>query len=254
MYATYGSYRHDDNTCTVSEFMVRPMYSQRQRRYATAYRVTLNGQLIINDPSITDPATLQSQQNDKISALINAYKDNYKDFKFFHDDGTLSKHCLLNANSLTGVQVKHRSWPTGDAAEYATVRSYTIILEAMYDDLDVNSSGQITGELLEFREQYMWIGNGGPKWELSDTVFGPRFNPIYPSTQQRMIQVGTAIGWDGYPFVHMQPFAPQWEHQDRRVVRVDHPQRFAQGFRAFPLHWEMHFSFPSYTQGVPLPR
>lgn len=254
MYCTYGSYRHDDNTCTISEFMVRPMYSARQRRFATSYRVTLNGQLIITDTSITDPVTLQATQNEKITALIDAYRDNYKDFKFYHDDGTESKHCLINANSISGVQVKHRSWPTGGMDEYSTVRSYTIILEAMYDDLDVSANGQVTGELLEFREQYMWIGNCGPRWVMGDTLFGPRWQTIYPTTHQRMIQVGTAIGWDGYPLVHMQPFAPGWEHQDRRVVRVDHPQRFAQGFRMFPVHWEMHFSFPSYTAGVPLPR
>lgn len=246
MYAQYGSYVHDANTCTLSQFLVRQLYSPRHARYATMYSVTLNGQLIVNDASITTPSALQAAQYSKISALINAYSQNYQDFKFIQDDGTVTRHSLINANSLSGVQVVHRSWPQGDGAEYATLRSYTIILQALYDEEE--------SELFDYQEYFHYIGNCGPRWTMDDTWDGPVYQMTYPATHQKMIQTGSAVGWKGYPLVHINSFYPQWEHTDRRVVSVGHPQRFANGFRMFPVQWKMEHSLPTYNQGVPIMR
>lgn len=246
MYAQYGNYVHDANTVTIARYMVRQHYSPRNKRYAAEHTVELVGQLIVNDPSLTTPAQLQAAQYDKISALINAYRDNYKDFKFFHDDGTLSRHSLINADSLSGVHVVHRDWPQGNGAEYATLRTYSITLTALYDDVEA--------ELMSYEESFQWIGNTGPQWELVDTVDGIVRVSGAPVTHQKMIQRGSAMGWDGYPLIYINSFLPTWEHQDRRQVVVSHPQRWANGWRLYPVQWVMHHSIPFYTQGVPIRR
>ena len=225
------------------------MYSPRHRRYATMYEVHLNGQLIVNDPTITTPDALQDAMYTKINALINAYSTNYQDFSFYHDDGQKTRHSLDSASSLTGVQVRHRSWPEGNAAEYATLRSYSIILTAMYDLGDDTED-----QLFEYKEKFNYIGTTGPQWVMKDTWDGPHAQLVYPRTHQRMIQVGSAIGWAGYPEVHVNSFYPAYEHEDRRMIERDHPTRFKNGFRLYPIHWKFDHSLPTGNRGAPIPR
>lgn len=246
MYATYGSYRHDDNTVTLAGYHVRSMYSPRHAKFCTEYEIHLRGQLIVNDPSILTPSQLQSAQAAKISALIDAYSDNNKDFSFFHDDGTKTRHSLTTANALDGVQVKARSWPEGDGAEYATLRSYYIILSAAYDDIEA--------ELVSYTETFHYVGTGGPRFAVEETYAGPVYVPECLATSQRMVQTGSAIGWSGYPLVHMNPYYPQWEHLDRREVRVHHPQRHRNAFRMYQIDWKFDHTLPTGTSGVPIPR
>lgn len=246
MYVTYGSYRHDDNTVTLSAYHVRSQYSPRHAKYCTSYEVHLHGQLIVNDPSLTTPAQLQAAQAEKISALINAYSENDKDFSFFHDDGTKTRHSLTTGNALNGVQVKARSWPKGDEAEYATLRTFYIVLEATYDDVEA--------ELMTYSEQFHYIGTGGPKYSVTETYNGPVYELEATRTAQRMIQTGHAVGWSGYPLVHINPFFPQWEHLDRREVVVHHPMRYRNAFRQYAVNWKFDHTLPSPINGVPIPR
>jgi hypothetical protein len=248
MYCTYGGYRHDDNSVTLASFLVRPRFSPRGRRISTIYEVHLNGELINNDPTLTTPALLQAAMATKISALINAYSENYKDFFFRHDDGTATRHSLISADSISGVHVTHRSWPngSGEHGQYATLRDFEIYLTAEY--LEEES------ELIAYNEWFHFHSTGGPMWKVDNTWDGPNYQLIYPTTFQTVIQKGSAIGLRGYPLIYINSFFPQWEHVDRRQVEVGTPRSYRNGWIYYPIEWTFHHSLPFGTSAVPIPR
>lgn len=248
MYFKYGGYLHPKNEVVLAGFLVHPVYSDRGRRTSMMYEMHLKGEICINDPSITTPAQMQAAIKVRINEIIDAYRLNYQDAMFLHDDGvTPTPHCLLNSNSLSGVQLITRSWPKGDQAEYATSRTFHLAFRS--EQLDPES------ELVYYHETLRFIGTGGPRYVVTDTATGPpRYDLVNLRTHQTITQVGTAVGLEGYPLVDIYPLYPQWEHLERREYILGTPRSRRNGWTHYPIQWAYHFSLPTGTNGAPIPR
>jgi hypothetical protein len=210
MYCVYGGHRHPNNEVNLVNFEVIPKYSERGTKYASIYRVHLQGELIY---------TGQTDISNAIDALIAAYESNNQSFYLYHDDGTPTKHKLVqeDTNNLSGVKVVHRSWPKGDPAEYATTRTFSIVLQALYRDTE--------SEIMEFRESLQFVGDGGPQWEWVKTPVGTSYKQdTCEHDTQRIIQSGKIAALSTWPIGNVPlPLYPLWEHRNLRQLRYIEP-------------------------------
>lgn len=246
MFFKYGGYQHPDNEARLMAFIVRPNHSQRGKRLTTTYEMHI--QIEVNIPnSLAGATTAQAQTHlaGRISEIIDAYQEDYKDAAFCHDDGSLTRHSLVNADSLSGVRVTHRTWPKGDGDEYATTRTGYVVLQADY--LTPNS------QLVLFQEFVRNIGTGGPRWRIQDLEVGnPIVVPLNQRTHQRVIQTGMAVGLQGYVLDYMIPLWPQFEHLDLREVSPATPRANGQGYTHYPISWTFHMSLPNAANNFPV--
>jgi hypothetical protein len=222
MYCVYGGHRHPDNEVNLVNFEVIPQYSERGTKYASLHRVHLQGELIY---------TGQENLSNAISGLINGYADNNQTFCMYRDDGTQTPHRLIqdHDDNLSGVKVVHRSWPKGDPAEYATTRTFSIVLQALYRDVE--------SEILECRETLQFIGDGGPKWEWVKSPLGSHYQQtIFTGDTQKIIQSGRKVGLSGWP-TKFEPILPTWEHRELRQIRMMEPIFAGRQYRNYGIAW-----------------
>ena len=246
MYFQYGGYRHPQNEVDLAAFMVYPKLSHRNRRATTVYEMHLHGQVNINDPSLLTPAQLQAAINARVSEIVDAYADDNKDAMFLHDDLTPTRHTLISDRSLSGVKVRRRSWPRGGQEEYATCRTFYIVLSAEY----LEPSAEITYLVESVRH----IGTGGPRFVVTENYVGPpTVQVVNQMTTQKIIQHGMAIGLEGWPRqgVHFSPLWPQFEHLDQREITPSLPQSFSNGWIEYPITWQYTFTLPYPTNTYP---
>lgn len=247
MKITWGNYQFRDNEVTMATFSVRPKYNSRRRKESVVYQAHLHGEILINDTGVTSAAQLQAAQHARISEIVDAFADNGKDLLFLHDDGTPTRHSLISNDSISGTQVMHRSWPKGDQDEYATCRTFYIIIQAEYLESET--------QLSEYFETLRFVSTGGPRVVAIDTAYGPPIlQTVNLRTHQQVIQSGRAVGLTGYPLPYAIPIFPDYEHVDRRDVIVGTPQHNANGFTHYPLQWTFYFSLPTGVSAVPIPR
>lgn len=230
MFFTYGSYRHPDNEVKLLSYLSRSLYSPRGKRWMRVVEMHIQIEVVLDIGTIYTTATAQAFLKDRINEIITAYDQNYADATFYHDDGTPTPHKLTNANSISGVCVSHRSWPKGDPPEYATTRTAYLKLYAEYLDID--------SEIWSWEERCINIGNGAPRWEMQELVVGYP-TPVYLTqrTRQRVIQIGSAVGIEGYPLAYITPLWPQFEHGDRRRIEPGSPTARGQGYTHYPISW-----------------
>ncbi len=239
MFWKYGGHQHPAQEVNLVRFEIQPLYTRRRVRWATLYRAHLLGELIY-----TGQDTLRNKMNE----LIAAYADNYKDFGLYHDDGTPSPHFIQNnhPDNYSGNLITYRSWPRGEPDEYATVRTFQIIIEATFINPDSN--------LVEWRESVALQGTGGPKWEWRKAWVrtGGIITPVdfqiqtNPATTQWIYQYGYAEGLTVYPVGNVPPpLFPAWEEQWKRSWIQHDPERLGQGFVRFPLSWQYVMQAPT---------
>lgn len=244
MYFRYGSYQHPDNEAKLMSFVKNPHVSERGKRYVSRLEMHIQIEVVLPTNQSYTTAEAQLYLNNRILELINVYKSDYQDAIFYHDDGTPTQHKLINGGSVSGVRVKHQSWPRGDAAEYATTRTAYIILTADYTD--------IYSEIYSYSEVVRNIGTGGPRWRMQEFVSGiPIMVVLNQQTAQKIVQSGTAVGVEGYPLPYMLPLWPAYEHLDMREVTPGTPTHYGQGLLLYPLTWTFHFTLPSGSSTFP---
>ena len=201
MYFKYGSYKHADNEVDLTMITSVRMRSPRNRLVFTRWTLTCMGHFCESG---------QSAIKTKIEALRNAYIDDNKTAGLYHDDGTPSGHMLKNNTSIGGVKVVTLDWPRGGAGEYATGRTYRVVLQADY----LNAEDQT----YSFRETVQIMGTSDGDWDMILTPYGrpiPAQNHRYlPAT---IIQSGEIIGVQGWPILPA-PMGNMMEHRDRRLV------------------------------------
>jgi hypothetical protein len=249
MYFKYGGHTHPAGEVNLVNMEAIGLYTDRNERWATQYRMHITGELCY---------TGQSNLRPKIEELIAAYTDNDQDATLFESDGTASPHRLINADSITGVKVVHRSWPSDGPDEYATVRTFHIVLQATYLDAD---SG-----ILSFEENVRIFQKAGEqeyRWRIGNT-YTPVANPggnrpfvintpalirqtIRPDQWQYVIQEGTLVGLQSYLIDQIPPplFSEERERGHRRIVSYGAPDWAGRGFIRFPLSWRYEFFLPS---------
>lgn len=233
--ATYGGYVHADNECNLVRISYRNQLSPRGKRLNAVVTFYLHGE-------IQDTGTALFN---KITALGNAYRQDYGNFTYAID-GVITHSLLSNtADCISGVRVLDISLPKGDGAELAVKRTYSIVLSATYDQAET--------ELVSWQESIHYIGNTGPRFEIIETFNGPIAVLTALSTAQRITQVGKAVG---YTSLVLPPgsYAPQNEHQDQRRVTLTGGVNVGQQSRYYTTEWQYHHTFGTYTELYPQTR
>jgi hypothetical protein len=238
MYFKYGGYQHPDNEVHMVNFEVIPQYSERGEQWGITYRIHLSGEII---------ATGQSDINDAINTLVDAYDDNDKDAGLYHDDGSMTRHVLLqgDANNLTGNKIEYRSWPSKGPCEYATFRSFKIIIRATFRNVD--------SEILTYRESVRFIGTGGPMWRWIILPTGQPFQQQTADvTTQKIIQAGNVLALSGWPLAYVQPpLLPLFEHEERRLIHYHEPKWAGQTYIHYGISWVYYMEAPPGQSATP---
>lgn len=192
-----------------------------------------------------------------IDALKAAYAQDGGNIGVYLDDGTtLTSHYINSADTTSGVMITQEpSFPDGKGAQYSTFRTYTIALEAEYNEEDLDDSDQFPEDTLVWTESVSIIGSGGPRNVVIPIQQGrPRIQTVYPATPVRCTQSGNAVGRSGYPAVPP-PLFPAWEDSESRQISRDSPKREgpigAPRFTEWPINWSYSFTSPAPLAGRP---
>lgn len=238
MYFRYGSYQHPANEVNIDRFVISSRLNDRGRRRSQIYQMHISGELLYST---------QAELTAKIAELIAAYDQNFVDAGFFQDDGAPTPHRLPNSfDCVSGVQVVQRSWPVGDAAEYATKRTFSVVLQAEYDRPD--------SEILAYQETFNYIGNGGPCIEVVPQLIGPPLlYQLHEQTAQILVQSGSSVGLNGYVLPPGAVF-PAFEHANLRQEVPGSPKFQGLRFQEFPFSWSYRMSLPTPVTQFPVPR
>lgn len=240
MIATYGSYTHsveNGNAVNLARMEILPRYTDRGKKISALHRLHIHGVLLADN---------QADIGTKIGQLIDAYAENGQDWILWHSDGsTQSRHRLLqgHAAALSDVQVERRDWPVGDPAEYATGRTFSIIMRQEMADAE--------SEILEYWEEIRYIGTGG--YERKFVRF-PTLPPIIQNTHVysgvTMIQRGKVVALDGYPL----PYVPA-SYAPGFLTRTDlnfiKPTLHGKRYTHYGVEWTYTHRLDGYYQFYP---
>lgn len=224
MYCKYGGFQHPDNEAIVTSFTKRVTHNNRGGADIETRTATVRGVLIPSDPPT------QAKLTTLINSLETAYAADGKDFVFFDDNDNPTPHRLINAESISGVRVVTKpSFPEGDGAEYATGRTYEIVLEADF---------RATVGLMSFSESTSVTGTGGPKVIHINIINGsPVPQQVYPATTVRATQAGEEVRSDFFASPPGRLFGG--EHRD--LPRVQMSIGDDRGRRIFRTTWSYSF-------------
>ena len=236
MYFTYGSYTHDRGEILLSSYTVQRMKSKRNRIMFHRHTMTLMGEICV---------TGQDAIKSRLESIQSAYNVDGEDAILHHDDGTNSAHRMISNQSLNGVRVLTFDYPKGTDGEYVTGRTYRIVLQADY--LVEEDS------IYAFRENLVFMGNTGMKWELVPHFNGPPTSKvIYNQTPQKIVQTGQAVGLTGYPLLPGPLYAANYEHQDLRRVTYTNPSLLQRNKNLlYTVDYQYVFSSVTSQSGVP---
>ena len=228
MLLSYGDYRHPlgQPAIVISR---QTLFSAANTPLAVRERWEISGLL---------QAGSSEEMSEKIDSLEAAYATGGKDLVLYLPDGsTASSHRLVNSETLGGVRVvRPPSYPQGRGAEYATIRTFAVALEA---DLPVS----LETALVSYRETLEFRG-GGPRFGHLEPLVGlPIKQLLRRHTIFRATQRGEAVGWLAYPT----PPLALWPAAlvEAGTVQLASPRRRGSGpalaYTDFPISWSYQF-------------
>lgn len=252
----YGSFAHPSHEVNLVKMEIEPVFSPRGDRFAAWYKLHIIGEIQLTpaeDAAARDPnpaieaVNRQALFHPKIAALIDTYSVNYQHCGLLHDNGSQTRHYLNNAapNNISGNRVLYRSWNRGDGDEYATVRTFYIVIGAMFDEAD---SG-----LYAYREEIQIHGTGGPSWEwVEGQTVAPTQQAVFGLTRQVIDQYGSIVGVNTWPIGNVPPpLFPAWEQPHKRVQKYEYPKWFGNQYRLFGYQWSYHMESPAGQVAIP---
>jgi hypothetical protein len=189
IYLQYGTYRHSPGECKV---VIERELLKGEGGKPLGFRHRWNILGLLHGSS-------SAEITSKIRALEAAYSQHGRDLSLHFSDGALTAHQLLSRNTRLGTIVEvPPSFPTGEGAEYANCRTYSI---AVTGDVSAN-----LGAIISWSERLSWQGSGGADWgplQCVDRVVWQQFNVATPVV---VLQEGRAVGNGVYPA----PAPPLW--------------------------------------------
>ena len=229
MYVKYGSYSFEPWEAGLAVRMV-PNRTPRGMRKTIDIRLDISGEFCVAG---------QNEVNSKVTAMQEAFAEDYKDCGLMKDDDSPSVHYLINDNilNLSGNIVIYQQYPQTVEGEFASGRKFAIGVAAEVLDPDTS--------LLDYQDNIQIIGNAGPRYEW-------RWNPFWkyycelesPVSLQRIVHQGYAVGLRTYVLPPPPFYAPPFEDNLNRFVGWDGPKRYAQGFSDYVTRWRYQYTLP----------
>ena len=235
MYVRYANFQHIPHEVNLENYQRFVIYNQRGRRRSLKHRMTLTGELQYDTQAALSAA---------IEQFETAYnEDGMGDIGLYQDDGTLTPHHLINNTSLAGVKIVYIDFPKGDAAEYATKRSFRLIAEAEYLDPEDG--------IVSFSETLSYLSTGGPCFSVHNVARGaPIAIQRCQRTAQHIVQSGHIVGLISYGLTPG-PIFPAYEHLDRRQFMPGSPKVYGGSLLDWPSSYAFYFTLPSAGSALP---
>jgi hypothetical protein len=239
MYWQFGNYKHSENEVDMTSLNIQRMFSPRNTLAFQRHTLVLMGHMCVTGQDAIKSAIQEIEEAYRV--LPGGPNSGYEGWKYdaglYHDDGTPSAHFLDASKSINGVRLLSLSYPKESGGEYATGRSYSIVMQA--DFLNVED------QIWSFAEQIQHIGNCGPQWELVPVFYGPpRKIFVHEWTVQRIVQSGTAVGIQAHPYIPAE-ILPDWKHNEQSFYEYGSPQMIGRlDNMLFPVRWRYVFSSP----------
>lgn len=245
MILKFGTYSHADGECKLS-IQKDTVRAQSGIPVSTVVRWEIEGLLIPTAGASDTVADLTT----KILALEAAYKQIGVDALLLTAGGSATAHALRSAGSVGGVQVvKPPSFPSGEQAEYATYRRYTVGLEAEYliGDGTGGGNGSEGADVMNWQET-ITISGGLPLYAWTRPIFGiPERQIARQHTTYTATQSGSAVGYSRLP----DPPLPLWPAAlVSRSVGNSSPQAKGSGYVEYPISWTYQFESAEKLIGV----
>ena len=228
MFFRYGSHTHPENEVNLVSFRQETDRNARGGVASTRKTLTIEGVLL---------ASTQATISSTIETLEKAYETEGKDAGLYTDDGAgnisaVTPHFLDSGASVGGVKIQSISYPQGTPSEYATQRTFTIVLFADF-------AGD--GGLVSFQESLSFQGTGGPRVVNVATVTGLGQQQITAQfSKVRIIQSGSSVGYQGRAAIPP-PIFPQFELGEFRRISRDAPESNNGEFINWPTSWSYQF-------------
>lgn len=229
-YWFHGGYNHPSGEINIVNLTVRNIHSGRGQQKHVLFTYHLRGEICADTTAAITA---------RIAEIEQAYSVEGQNCGLMIDASTPSAHVLStnHQNNISGNRIIQRpSFPEGGAVEYATGRTYSIVIQALFASPE--------SQILEYNERIQYIGTGGPRWYMREFPRGaPRPYITNEQTAQRVIQSGNSIGFNAYlePFG---PMLPTYEHQDQRIWLPGTPNFHGQQYSEYPLQWAFYMSVP----------
>lgn len=217
MILKWGNYSHDPNEVGI-RIQYRAVMDEFGRRMADIHTWHILGAKLVAT-QLTHEET-QNAVTAALTSLEQAYLDDYRDLILTLDNGTYSRHKMMNADMFGGTHVMGFGYIDGPwkmRTEYAAQRTFWAI---------VNGEQRYGDGLYSWRDRLTIRGTGGSKWLYMPSLLGP---PIAQTIQQQTpfyyIQEGMAVGRSSY-IVPPDPLFPSIEHEDQRVITYHSPGEY----------------------------
>jgi hypothetical protein len=226
----YGSYVHGQNEVGIT--ITRETWRDdtgRRRGYVETW--TINGRLRATGADLVGNLTTQ------IAALKTGYAADGGSLTLYQDNGsTPTGHTLVSSSCWGGIKVDGPSFPSGQGAEYATYRDYTIRAVGYVE-------GTVADDIVSYVETIMVTGTGGQRFVHLQPLRGA---PVQQITAQqtlvRVTQSGSAVGRTGYPLPPEPAGEAGSEKEDERSIGHKSPKRGADGeYREYETTWQYVF-------------
>jgi hypothetical protein len=255
LYVKYGSYAHGNNEASITYSKETHFSEWRGYPYAQTITMTVQGELSCNHPTLT-----LSQQ---ITALETAYRTDFQDLVLYTDAGVATQHKITSSMGgaphylgpcIDGPKVISFAYPNGDMGEYASHRSYAIVVQAMYQ------YGALTDPnpgIVRYQETMKYIGDGGPAIvRVPDQNGNTTQRTRWPATPIMLIQSGVSIGFEGYALPltaveasHLISNEIMVQYEAPTVGTRNTPPSMFGGTKFFNMEWMYPMMLPP---GIPL--
>ena len=230
----YGGYTHAENEAAVV-VSVQTNFDSAKLAYMNTVRWEISGTMIG-----TGPADLANKQ----AALISAYSVNYQDAAQFDNVTGLIIQTLSDSGSFSGVRVvQPPSFPRGDGPEFATERTYRIVLEAEYEI-------PAKPETVEYRETLVMMGGGPLITHLTAIEGDPIKQQLAEKTPYVAVQSGYLVSRSAeqgapppiFGYANLKK-APQ--------ITLSSADRIGKALRNFRVEWSYEFEAAQPLRGRP---
>jgi|TARA_Y100000593_G_scaffold73145_1_gene134335 hypothetical protein len=202
LYIKFGThYTHEPGELTGITVEGRRMFSRRAARLANLRRLTFTG-ILRADLDAEDPVT---NLKTKMQNLRLGYaNDGNFPVKLMYApdppitgfDEEITSHSIHGEDStaITGIHVRYVTFESDKPGRFSPTVKYRISLECLFSAVDPTDGSQT----IMTWDSYRYVGNTGGTFRTVNTQNGPISFTVFPSTKQRIIQTGRAIGRQGY--------------------------------------------------------